>query len=164
MREFRPQEILRTLHQEEVEFIIIGGIAGAFHQVGLVTEDLDVVVAATAENRRRLIQALEKLDARFVMLNPAQIIRPTLERIRGMTGPMLFETRFGRLDVLQEAGGHRYETLIKDGIVGSVENADAQVASLKSLVEMKRAANRPKDRLVLPMLEQALEKLRGTES
>lgn len=159
MAEFRPQEILRVLAEHGVRFIVIGGLAGAFHDVGWVTEDIDIAVADDSENLERLAAALAELEARFAMVNPAQVILPTLGRIQSLTGPMLLTTKHGRLDVLRKAGSHTYESLIQDGLVGTFGEIDTQIVSLRKLVELKRTANRKKDREVLPMLEKALAEL-----
>ncbi len=85
------------------------------------------------------------------MLSNQRIV-PDLTRITTFPGPMLLRTRYGRLDVLKDAGGETYETLLVDAVHASVDGVRA--ASLAAIARMKRAANRPKDRDVLPAIEE----------
>ena len=82
--------------------------------------------------------------------------RPDIKRLRSLMGPQLFRTRLGRLDVLKEAGGETYESLVADAV--EVEQAGYPIAcaSLAALVRMKQAANRAKDKEGLAALETAL--------
>ena len=154
-----PQSAFATLLRHGVEFIVIGGLAAEVHGVGWATLDIDIVVATTETNYVALEAALAEMDAEFVMLGGQRIV-PDLTRITTFTGPMLLRTRYGRLDVLKEAGGETYETLIVDAVDASADGVRA--ASLAAIARMKRAANRPKDREVLPAIEEALRK-RGEE-
>jgi len=55
-------EILRVLRAFEgagLQYVLIGATAMGFHGLGRATEDLDLFIAATAENVERLRQALK---------------------------------------------------------------------------------------------------------
>ena len=52
--------LLRSLHDADVDFIVIGGIAVAAHSVVRATEDLDVVPKPDAANLGRLLDLLER--------------------------------------------------------------------------------------------------------
>ncbi len=148
-----PQGAFATLLRHRVEFIVIGGLAAEVHGVGWATLDIDIVVATTEANYVALEAALAEMNAEFVMLSSQRIV-PDLTRITTFTGPMLLRTRYGRLDVLKDAGGETYETLLVDSVAASIEGIRA--ASLAAIARMKRVANRPKDRAVLPAIEAAL--------
>lgn len=66
------------------------------------------MVATTEPNYVALEAALAEMDAEFIMLSNQRIV-PDLTRITTFTGPMLLRTRYGRLDVLKDAGGETYE-------------------------------------------------------
>lgn len=55
------KEMLVTLTECEVEFVVGGGVACVLHGVERVTLDLDVAVQMDSSNLRRLIGAVEKL-------------------------------------------------------------------------------------------------------
>lgn len=153
--EFEPQQLLLALRESGAAFIVIGGWAAGVHGVGWTTFDLDVVVASEEENLERVLTALIVEDAVFHTAHRPPI-RPDMPRLVAATGPLLFRTKHGRLDVLKEAGGETYESLALDAGESDVAGHTVRIASLAALVRMKRAANRPKDRAVLPAMEAAL--------
>jgi len=55
-KDFR--EFVELLNEHEVEFIIVGGYALAFHGVPWFTGDIDVYVKADKENAKRILNAL----------------------------------------------------------------------------------------------------------
>lgn len=56
-------DILRTLIRHEVEFVVIGGYSLAAHGVVRGTKDIDIFPAPRLANLRRLLTALEEMDA-----------------------------------------------------------------------------------------------------
>ena len=50
------QALLRTLAENRVEFILVGGVAAAVHGATRLTADVDVVYHRTRENVERLVQ------------------------------------------------------------------------------------------------------------
>jgi hypothetical protein len=153
---FDPDALLLALCTRGVAFVVVGGWAAGVHSVGWTTFDLDVVIDDSHANHEATATALADIDAVFDTAHRPPI-RADVERIRSATGAMLLRTRHGRLDVLKEAAGETYKSLIVDAVrltLGGVH--EFPVASLAAIARMKRAANRPKDREVLPRIEAAL--------
>ena len=153
--EFDPQAIFEALVSRGASFVVIGGLAADAHGVGWATFDVDIVIECSEENYQALALALADLDAVFHTAHQPPI-RPDVARLRSATGTLLFRTARGRLDVLKEAGGETFETLIEDSPRRVVLGCELRIASLAAIARMKRAANRPKDRAVLAAIEQAL--------
>ena len=59
----RLQDVFRSFQQHDVRYVVIGGIAAVLHGVPRATFDLDILIEATPDNARRLLDAL--LDARL---------------------------------------------------------------------------------------------------
>jgi predicted nucleotidyltransferase len=57
----RLQGVFASLHDHNVRYVIIGGIAAILHGVPRATFDLDILIEASPENGRNLLDAL--LDA-----------------------------------------------------------------------------------------------------
>src|SRR5438105_15708963 len=55
----RFQGVFKSLHSHEVKYVVIGGIAAILHGVPRATLDLDVLIEATPENAKRLLDALD---------------------------------------------------------------------------------------------------------
>ena len=69
-------------------------------------------------------------------------------------------TRYGDLDLLAHPDPRLdYETLLSRSIAAEIFGIEVRVASLADLIDMKRAAGRPKDRIELEILGALREEL-----
>ena len=59
-----PEPLLRFLYGQQVDHILIGGVAVAAHGYRRPSKDLDIVPAADFANLERLARGLERLHAR----------------------------------------------------------------------------------------------------
>lgn len=118
------------------------------------TFDADTVVGTSENTFVRLAAALAELEAIYYLPDRRRIV-PDLRRIRSLPGPQLLSTQHGRLDVLKEAGGLTSEALMTNAYELREGDQVMWFASPQSLLAMKRAANRPKDREGITRLEEA---------
>lgn len=143
--------ILATLLEAHVEFIVIGGAAAILHGSPTTTQDLDVVHRRTDENIDRLLGALSTLDATIREVGNRGL-RPDRDLLLHGRQPLL-STALGDLDTLCVLNdGRGYEELLSHSIEMHVDERPLRVLDLDTLIEVKAVANRPKDRLVLPIL------------
>ncbi len=56
----RLRDMFESSNDHEVRYLVIGGIAAVPHGVPRATFDLDILIDATPENARRLLDALAK--------------------------------------------------------------------------------------------------------
>jgi hypothetical protein len=152
--------LFAILRRHDVDFIVIVGLAAAANGAGWPTNDADVVIQCSESTFVALDAALNELDAEYDTPHVPPI-RPDLHRLRSLPGPQLFRTTCGRLDVLKDAGGETFETLARDALTAQLHEASVRYASVEALLRMKRAANRPKDREGIRLLEAALKRERG---
>jgi len=146
---FRPRPILETLVSHEVDFVLIGGMAGMARGSSFPSYDVDIAYARSRENLERLASALRELNATLRGAPPGlpfQLDAETLESGANFT----FDTPYGSLDILSYiVGAPRYEALKKaGGDAVEVESVRIVVASLDHLIAMKEAAGHPKDKLM----------------
>jgi len=149
--------ILRTLHQHEVEFIIVGGVCAVLHGAPLATFDLDVVHSREPRNLTRLMAALEELNAHYRI--PGRVEeRPGVSHLAS-AGHQLLMTCFGPLDLLGTIGkGRDYSQLLDETVELEVGGGlKVRVSSLESLVKTKEETGQEKDRAALPVLRRLLE-------
>lgn len=152
---FAPTDALVTLRQFGVDYVCIGGVAAVLQGANYVTFDLDVCPGEEFENLERLSAALRALDARV--------------RVEGIDAGFAFDhsgdslgrartwnlkTSAGNLDLcFLPAGTRGYNDLREHADVMEIEGEQVLVASIADIIRSKRAANRDKDQLALPILE-----------
>jgi len=145
--------LLKTLYEGGVEFIIIGGAAAVAHGSARLTEDLDIVYSRTQGNIARLASSLSPLSPYLRGAPPGLPFRwdeATIQRGLNFT----LSTALGSLDLFGEiAGGGRYEILLQDCIKLTVFGIPCRCLGLDRLIQVKRAAGRPKDLEAIAELE-----------
>jgi hypothetical protein len=152
--------ILRELTDANVEFVVVGALAASLQGAPLVTFDLDVVHKRSEENVRRLLTALQKLEATYRDPAGRRLAPDAAALAKG--GHHLLITSAGPLDVLGAIeGGRGYEELVTRTIELEVApHLRVCVAELELLVELKAEGAREKDRAALPILRRTLEEAR----
>ena len=145
--------LLKILHEGGVELILVGGAAATAHGSARLTEALDIVYSRTPENIERLASALDPLSPYLRGAPPGLPFRWGVETIRrGLN--FTLSTSLGSLDLFGEiAGGGTYETLLPDCITITVFGIPCRCLGLDRLIQVKRAAGRPKDLEAIAELE-----------
>jgi hypothetical protein len=142
-------KLLGTLVAHGVDFVLIGGQAGISHGSSYPSYDLDVLYARDHDNVARLVGALEEIGVRLRGAPedlPFVLDAKTIENGANFT----FVTPYGDLDVLADADGMPpYRELRSAAVDQEVFGHSVKVASIDHLIAMKRAANRPKDKLMV---------------
>jgi hypothetical protein len=154
----RSAEILRLLARKDVEFIVVGMVAGVLRGAPVTTVDLDIVHRRSPANVARLLRVLSELDA--VYRHDPRKLRPNESVLMG-PGHQLLTTTHGDLDCLGAIDrGRGYEELFEQTTEMTVaEGLSVRVLALAALIEIKERSGRPKDRAVLPVLRATLDEL-----
>lgn len=159
MVEQRPTNFLgliRVLKRNDVDFILVGGVAAIVEGAPITTLDLDIVFDRNAENIGRLAAALSEVNARYRDFGGREIV-PDTGRLTDSIFNLLL-TDFGPLDVLGEIGdGEDYRALMQHSSAKVVGDFEVVVLGLEKIIETKKFANSAKDRAVLPVLQKTLE-------
>ena len=144
--------LLQTLHREQTEFIVIGGVALVSRGGSRLTNDLDVAYARSATNLERLVKAIGPLHPR---LRGAPADLPFFFDARTLRSGLNFTlvTDAGELDLLGEVTGlGGYDAIKPLSTVLPLFGVDVQVLDLDGLERSKRAVGRSKDLLDLEMI------------
>lgn len=156
------QSLVTGLTAAEVEFVVVGGVAGAVQGSPFVTNDLDICYADNRANVTRLAKVLATwkpyprewdeglpftMDARAIRTTPLMTLR-TIE---------------GDIDLLDRiAGVGDYAAAVESSEEVTAFNIRFRVLTLDALIRSRRAAARPKDLAQLATLE-AMVDLRKSE-
>jgi hypothetical protein len=159
------KEMLVTLANAGVEFVVGGGVACVLHGVERVTLDLDVAVQMNSANLDRLICAVERLDLKpRVPVSLADIGDPDF--VRAMVtekGALVFSLAdfnnpLRHLDIFLSPA-LSFERLSKGATWFDIGDAKVRVASKELLIQIKNEITplRPKDVLDVQELSRLIE-------
>jgi hypothetical protein len=137
---------LEALRRAGVEFLVVGLSAAALQGAPVVTRDVDLWMRDLTDARFHAV--LGRFGATYV---------PPV----GLNPPMLVGRRIAMFDIVASMHGlddfvaeHRRSREIELGAT------KVRVLPLDRIIASKRAANRPKDRAVLPVLENVLRTIK----
>lgn len=157
------EKILPVLAQEQVEFVVVGGVAAVIYGSSHLTSDLDICYARNKENLGKLVKAIgpHNPQLRLGEKQPEILGRlPFIWDLQTLRNGLNFTLRtdLGDLDLLGEITGIGNFEQVKQGSSSvSIYGIDCLVVSLEKLIKAKQAAGRPKDLLILPELKGLLE-------
>lgn len=130
-------ELLESLIAHNVDFLVVGAWAMAFHGQPRYTGDLDLFFRPSVENARALIDALRMFGAPTGHLVVDELA------VRGYT--VTFGVPPSRVDLLNWLSGLSYEDAASDAVEGTLGSVAVRFLSKRSLIINKVAAGRPKD-------------------
>ena len=140
--------IAELLERHHLEAILVGNAAAALQGAPVTTIDIDFLFRRSPANIRKLKAIADELDA--VVLRPYYPVSPLWRVVR--------DSDALQLDFMEAIDGIRsFEGLRKRSAGKRIGNATLQVAALADIIKSKKAAGRPQDLAVLPILERALE-------
>jgi predicted nucleotidyltransferase len=145
--------LLRALADGGVEFILVGGVAATVHGSSRLTVDVDVVYRRTQDNIERLGLALTSYHPYLRGAPPGLPFRWDAATITGGLNFTL-TTDIGDVELLGEiTDGGGYDGLVSTTVSIRVFGVECRCLTLDKLIEVKRAAGRPKDFEAIAELE-----------
>jgi len=148
--------VLRAFSEAGVRFIIVGGAAATAHGSARLTQDLDLVYRRDEENLRRLARALESQEPYLRGVQPGLPFVLDEQTLRSGLNFTL-TSKWGDLDLLGEiTGGGGYDDLVDGSVEIELFGVRCLCLGLATLIDVKRAAGRPKDLEAIAELEELL--------
>jgi hypothetical protein len=155
------RRVLEALAAHRVRHVVVGGAAMGLQGSSYRTQDIDIVYARDRENVARLVTALAPLKPKLRVQGEPEGLPFKFDAQTVLNGSnFTMTTTAGDIDILATIaglGGYENVSRYVDEIVVISDGEPTPVLSLDGLIRSKRAANRPKDLLVLPELESMLE-------
>lgn len=145
----RPQleRIAAALAAAKLECILIGNAAAALHGAPVTTLAFDFLFRNTPHDRRKVIHFARALGA--IVLRPYY---PASSMLRVTDEDLTIQADFlGTIHGIRSFEGARRRALTVE-----IGGFALRVLALEDIVKSKTAANRPKDRAVLPVLRATL--------
>ena len=144
----------RSLNDNHVRYIMVGGFATRFHGFNRNTDDLDVWLEDTIENRKNLRKS-------FLELGYGDF--PSLETMEFLPGWTSFYVgQMIELDIITKMKGlenHTFDECIDIASIADLEGVHVPFLHINQLIANKKAVNRPKDQIDVLELEK-IKKIR----
>jgi len=150
-------KLLPLLVNGNIEFVLIGGVAGNIHGSARLTFDVDIVYNRNKSNLERISKLLQPLSPYLRGAPPGLPFKLDLPTLRNGLNFTLI-TRLGDLDLLGEVvGGGNYSQLLPHTFTVEAFGVRFRCVDLPTLIKLKRAAGRPKDLESIAELQALLE-------
>jgi hypothetical protein len=137
-----------VFQNNEVNYILVGGFAGYLNGSLRVTQDVDIWIKDTLENRVKLRNSLKEMGLPDM---------PQIEMIDFVPGWSKINLPSGfPLDIMTHLTGfsqNRYDEFYKLSNEANIGPVKIRFLHINQLIETKRAAGRPKDLLDIEELE-----------
>lgn len=145
----------QVLNSNEVQYIMVGGLSVNFNGYNRVTDDLDIWIKDTLENRKRFRKSFVDLGyGDFLSFETTQFI-PGWSQF--YVGPGIV------LDIMTTMKGleqFSFDDCYKEASVAAIDGVKVPFLHINHLLENKRAVARPKDLDDIRALEKIKEERR----
>ena len=139
------EKLLAKLARAEVKFIIVGGVAVALNGFVRTTEDVHILIEASAANVARLLDELANFGEGFAReLTPADF--------SDSEGAIRIIEDFP-LDVFTIMRGRRYADLIGATKTTRIDDVDVRYLNAEALIALKSDSLRDQDRIDVSALQ-----------
>jgi len=142
----------KTLNDNGVKYIMVGGFATRFHGFNRSTDDLDIWLHDTLDNRKRLRLAFRELG-----YGDFQSFE-TMQFVPGWTS--FYVENAIELDIMTSMKGIEDLSFLECLEIASVADLEGVVVpflNINQLIDNKKAVNRPKDQIDVIALEKIRE-------
>jgi len=131
------RDLLALLNAHNVEYLVVGGYALAFHGAPRATGDLDILVKPDPENAQRLVDALAEFGFASLGLTVEDFTKP--EQVVQMGVPPI------RVDLITSLTGVSWEEAVCGRAAGTYGDLPVHYIGRDQFVANKRATGRQKD-------------------
>ncbi len=133
------KELLELLEENEVDYLIVGGYAVAFHGFPRFTKDIDIFFDASPGNINKIINSLEKFGFSKSELDTAlfstegNIVTLGIEPVR--------------VDFINQIDGIQFAEAKPNLVRGKYGNIEVSFIGKNDLIKNKKSTKRTKDKL-----------------
>jgi predicted nucleotidyltransferase len=130
------EDLLKSLNEHKVKFIIIGAAAFPVHGYARATLDTDIFIEPTKTNAKRCLAALNDFGYDVDQITEKDLLKKKI----------LLRQYLVEVDIHPYVKGITFGQAWKKRVQDKIGTAAVYFASLGDLIIMKRAAGRPKDK------------------
>ena len=131
------KDFLRLLKAHQVEYLLVGGYAVAYHGYPRATADMDIWIAINPQNAGKLVAVLKEFGFDLAELSPELFLEKN--RIIRMGVPPV------RIELITTISGVEFETCYANRVVDELDGIEVNLIDLEHLKINKAASGRHKD-------------------
>lgn len=131
------KEFLQLLNSKKIKYLVIGGYAVAFYGYPRATGDLDIWIAISKENARRLVETLKEFGFNVPQLQEEIFLEK--RKVVRMGNPPL------RIEVLTFIDGVEFSKCYRKRQAVTIDGIKVNFISLQDLKKNKEASARHRD-------------------
>ena len=148
------RDMLQSLADEQVKFLLVGAYALAAHGYPRATMDIDIWVMPSPANAEAVLRALRRFGSPLHGL--------TIEDLQKDDTIFQIGVAPRRIDIITGASGLNFDDAFAQSIETEVEGLKIHVLSLDDLIRNKKASGRTKDLADAEALEALKRSEQGT--
>lgn len=149
--EFR--EFLRSLKENDVRYLLIGGYAVILSGHVRNTMDLDIAIAESSENAERMVDALKDFGFDVPSLSTGLFTKPN-SVVRMGFAPL-------KIEILNYLEGVDFEKAYSNRQVLDLNGLEISLIDVRDLIANKKAVGRPQDLADVAKLEELYPEHKG---
>ena len=131
------REFIALLNSNDVDYLVVGGLAVAFHGAPRFTADLDFLVRPTRENALKVIRAIDEFGMGGVGVTADDLSLPDQIVQLGV--------KPNRIDLITSVAGLTFEEAWLSRIPGEIDGITTQYIGRDALIRNKEATGRRQD-------------------
>lgn len=139
------REFIQLLNAHDVQYLVVGGFAVAFHGYPRNTKDIDIWVWLDATNAGKVIEALDEFGFKSVGLKVTDFL--VEDQIIQLGYPP------ARIDLLTTLPGVGFEDCFQSRVEAEIDDTLVNFIDLENLKRTKQASGRPQDLADLAYLQ-----------
>lgn len=139
------REFIECFNRNEVDYVLVGALAVAWHGYSRNTGDIDFLVRSSPENAAKIVAALAEFGFSAVGLRAKDF--ESEDRIVQLG----YEPN--RIDVITKISGVEFEEAWAGKVAGEIDGIPVNILGLDELLRNKATTGRGKDRIDLDELK-----------
>lgn len=134
-RDFK--DFLKLLNEKEVDYLLIGGYAVGYYGYPRATNDIDIWIATTPDNARKVVKVLKEFGFEYPELNEDLFLQEN--KIVRMGNPPM------RIEILTSISGVKFKECHQKRVIDTLAGVSVSLISLEDLKMNKKASGRYRD-------------------
>ena len=131
------EDFVKLLNKHQVDYLVVGGYALAFHGKPRHTGDLDIWINSSESNAEKLVNVIQEFGLATLGLTMSDFMQEGYVTQIGYS-PL-------RIDILNTIDGVKFENAYPNKLLVDVNGIEVRYIGLKEFIENKTASGRSQD-------------------